>query len=338
VYQLAVLENGFDQSGIPQGVVLATVGVEGESQEHEIIKSIRMYNLSSLTSLATYFATQPDARTLELSRPKDWSPQESKRTLRKAHKHNNHGSITRGIRSFRATDAMTPHSTQSALVTAPFPIHAPRPSIREPNPFITPLPRAPPRHQDSTSSTDSWDMVDDLPLRLATEYVPLATPNSRLASSSVLFFELWKNDSHGGRGTAMLAIATKTNILLYETPKGERAFRFVKVCRGARFAQFAKCSAPACACTTVHYSLTGILYTGTRTEHQFCPPSSLRGRPQSPPPPRTRHQAPSWTGFQRRSREIEIPHSGPSRYRTPAEDLHSRRQHIRPTTEPLRHL
>ncbi len=71
VYQLAVLEDGLDETGIPQGVVLATVGVDGEGQEQEVIKSIRMYNLASLTSLATYFATQTDARTLELARPKD---------------------------------------------------------------------------------------------------------------------------------------------------------------------------------------------------------------------------------------------------------------------------
>jgi hypothetical protein len=31
------------------------------------------------------------------------------------------------------------------------------------------------------------------------------------------------------RGGQLLAVATKNNILLYETPKGERAFRFVKV-------------------------------------------------------------------------------------------------------------
>ena len=223
MHQFAVLENGFDQNGIPQGVVLATVAVEGEGQEHETIKSIRMYNLASLTRLAAHFATQTDTRTLELSRPKDWSPQESKRALRKTHK--------RGVKSLLASDA-----TQGSLAAPPFPINSPRSPNRSPNPFAVPLPRAPPRHQDSTSSTDSsWDMVDDLPLRWATDYVPLATSNSRLASSSVLFFELWKNYSSGGRGTAMLAIATKTNILLYETPKGERAFKFVKVRRGTRF-------------------------------------------------------------------------------------------------------
>lgn len=185
-----------------------------------------MYNLASLTSLAAHFATQSDVQTLDLSRSKDWGPQEPKRTIKKSHRHNNHGSITHGVKSFRATDTVAPHSTQSALISAPFPITSPRAPSRS-------TVRVPPVHQDSTSSTESWDIVDDLPLRWATEYIPLATPNSRLANSSVLFFELWNNKSNDGRGTAMLAVATKTSILLYETPKGERAFRFVKVRRAS---------------------------------------------------------------------------------------------------------
>lgn len=73
-------------------------------------------------------------------------------------------------------------------------------------------------------------MVDDLPLRWATDFVPLATAGSRLVNTSVLSYALWRNDDNRvGRGGQLLAIATKNNILLYETPKGERAFRFVKV-------------------------------------------------------------------------------------------------------------
>jgi len=190
-----------------------------------------MYNLASLTGLATYFATQPDTRTLELARPKDWSPQEPKRTLKKTNRHHHNGSLTRGVKSFRASDPTSLNPNRSTQGIPSFPINSPRTPNRSPNPSASPLPRVP-LHQDSTSSTDSWDIIDDIPLRCATDYVPLATPNSRLANSSVLFFELWKNDSNGGCGAAMLAIATKTNILLYETPRGERAFRFVKVCRG----------------------------------------------------------------------------------------------------------
>jgi hypothetical protein len=218
VYQLAVLEDGLDETGTPQGVVLATVGEEGEGQDRETVKSIRIYNLASLTNLATYFATQPDVRPLELARPKDWSPQEPKRSLRKSFKPH---SRTHRVRSTSL------NANQGSLVIPPFPSTATRSPNRSPNPSATPLPRVPPQHQDST---DSWCMLDDIPLRWATDYVPLATPNSRLANSSVSFFELWKNDSNGA---ALLAIATKTSILLYET-KGERAFRLVKVCRGAR--------------------------------------------------------------------------------------------------------
>ena len=192
-----------------------------------------MYNLASLTSLATYFATQTDARALELARPKEWSPQEPKRTLRKSNRHQqHHSSLTRGVKSFRASDA----PNRSSLVVPPLSVNIPRSPNRSPNPSASPLPRAQPQHQDSTGSTDSWCMLDDIPLQWASDYVPLATPNSRLAHSCVSFFELWKHDSNGSGGAAMLAIATKTSILLYET-KGERAFRFVKVCRGVQLAQ-----------------------------------------------------------------------------------------------------
>lgn len=80
----------------------------------------------------------------------------------------------------------------------------------------------------STSSEDStWDTFEDmLPLRWASDYVPLAS--SKRIQSSVLFFELKKSEL-GTNGSTLLAIATKTNILLYETPKGERVFRFIKV-------------------------------------------------------------------------------------------------------------
>jgi hypothetical protein len=57
--------------------------------------------------------------------------------------------------------------------------------------------------------------------------VPLASSGSKLASQSVNFFELWRNDVYG-KGAVMLAIATKCQILLYESPRGERSFRFVK--------------------------------------------------------------------------------------------------------------
>lgn len=73
-----------------------------------------------------------------------------------------------------------------------------------------------------------WDLVDDLPLRWATDYVPLAVPGSRLMNASVLTYALWRNDDQR-HGSALLAVAIKSAVLLYESPKGERAFRFIKV-------------------------------------------------------------------------------------------------------------
>src|SRR5258708_27206730 len=83
----------------------------------------------------------------------------------------------------------------------------------------------------SSSSLDSgWDVVDDLPLRWATDYVPLAAPGSRLMNSPVSTYALWRNNDQA-RGSALLAVAVKSAVLLYESPKGERAFRFLKVSR-----------------------------------------------------------------------------------------------------------
>jgi hypothetical protein len=82
----------------------------------------------------------------------------------------------------------------------------------------------------STSSDSTWDLLeDDLPLRWATDYVGLAAVGSRLTSTSVNCYALWRDNNARGQGGALLAVATKSNILLYEKPKGERAFRFVKV-------------------------------------------------------------------------------------------------------------
>lgn len=70
-------------------------------------------------------------------------------------------------------------------------------------------------------------MVDDFPLRWATDFVPLAT--SRLENTSIISYALWTDENRKARGGRLLAVATRNNILLYETPKGERAFIFVKV-------------------------------------------------------------------------------------------------------------
>lgn len=94
--------------------------------------------------------------------------------------------------------------------------------LRTPRSSFTPT-----RSIDSIDET--WDVVEDLPLRWALDYVSLAISGSRLANTSVLFYDIWSDPTISGRKGALLAVATKSTILLYETPKGERAFRFVKV-------------------------------------------------------------------------------------------------------------
>lgn len=63
VFQLELLEFQDSGDGTPHGVVLALVGAEVDSiqngrEKRDVLRSIRMYNLSSLTSLARWAVTQ----------------------------------------------------------------------------------------------------------------------------------------------------------------------------------------------------------------------------------------------------------------------------------------
>lgn len=60
VYQMSILEVEDTGEGTPQGVVLALVGPEPEtpSKEGDSPRTLRMYNLSSLTSLAKWAVAQ----------------------------------------------------------------------------------------------------------------------------------------------------------------------------------------------------------------------------------------------------------------------------------------
>jgi hypothetical protein len=49
-------------------------------------------------------------------------------------------------------------------------------------------------------------------------------------NASVLTYALWRNDDQP-RSSTLLAVGVKSAVLLYESPKGERAFRFIKVSR-----------------------------------------------------------------------------------------------------------
>ena len=105
-----------------------------------------------------------------------------------------------------------------------------------------PTPQSPPNlnnnhpfHGDmlnSSATTDSFaDVSGDLPLTWARDFVPLALSGSRLAGVSVIAIATWPDSSNPTQkeGIQFLAVATKSAIVLYETPKGSRAFRFVKV-------------------------------------------------------------------------------------------------------------
>ncbi len=217
----------------PQGVALLLVGSDPENgKEQESTRTLRMYNLASLISLAKWAispkvcctgpmklsdtqGTVQGVKPLDLHRPPNWHPHRST-----TKKHKPSGSLAKSLRSFMtdsSQDLEPPSSYQSMLQSSPG-SSSRTAELR-------------PRLQERSSTIDSgWDVVDDLPLRWATDYVPLAAPGSRLMNSPVSTYALWRNDDQA-RGSALLAVAVKSAVLLYESPKGERAFRFVKVSR-----------------------------------------------------------------------------------------------------------
>jgi hypothetical protein len=180
-----------------------------------------MHNLSSLTSLARWAVSQKGARPLDMHRPSNWQAQQSPVKRR----HHPSGSIARSIKSLIDTPAQgssNEHPTHyGSLLTSP--------SGGGPSLSTTPIAdRGPsPARHDSAEST--WDVVEDLPLRWATDFVPLASPGSRLSSTSVFSYATWSDPNRRSASAQLLAIATKNAILLYESPRGERAYRFLKV-------------------------------------------------------------------------------------------------------------
>lgn len=167
-----------------------------------------------LKKLATilYLRHLQGVRPLDLRRPANWTPQHLS-----PKKHRHQSSISKGFKSL-IIDSPSGQSPE------------PRSSYQNMMPPAVPHKDATFQRTNSVASTDStWDMVDDFPLRWATDYVPLAAAGSRLRNSSVLFFELKRDEYRTYGGNTHLAVATKSSILLYETPKGERAFCYVKV-------------------------------------------------------------------------------------------------------------
>ncbi|ETW84114.1 hypothetical protein HETIRDRAFT_381493 [Heterobasidion irregulare TC 32-1] len=215
VYQMSLLEVEDTGEGTPQGVVLALVGPEVDSpKDQEPPRTLRMYNLSSLISLAKWAMSEKGARTVDLRRPSNWHPQQTP-----AKQHKSRASLAKGLKSLMIDPQQHPEPGTS--------YHNMMPSASSSTSAYNAdkkLPLPPERN----GSSDSWEDVQDLPLRWATDFVPLASAGSRLQNTSVLSYDLWRDSQHF-RGAALLAVSTKSNILLYESPKGQRAFRFVKV-------------------------------------------------------------------------------------------------------------
>ncbi|KAJ6532275.1 hypothetical protein DFH09DRAFT_1284701 [Mycena vulgaris] len=205
VYQMSILE-----ADNTSGVVLMLVGPEPESplvKDSDTQRAIRMYNLASLVSLAKWAVANKGAHPLNLG---GYSTQQTT-----PKKHRPTSSIARGFKS------LIPPSSQAELAPQSYQ------TLLTPSPSVASARGAPSR---TYSDESSWEVVDDLPLRWARDFVSLAAAGSRLLNASILSFALWNKEEgerHGSRGQ-FLAVATKNNILLYETPQNERAFRFVK--------------------------------------------------------------------------------------------------------------
>lgn len=160
---------------------------------------------------------------MDLRRPSNWQAQSPPR------RHKPRDSIARGLETLIGASLThhldhPPSSYPGRL--SPFTAAGPSANVHS---SINGSATTPIRLSPNRRNTDStWEVVDDLPLRWATDFVPLGSTGSRLANALILFYALW-GEERKGKGGRLLAVATKSNILLYETPKGERAFRFVKV-------------------------------------------------------------------------------------------------------------
>ncbi|KAG8726783.1 hypothetical protein FRC12_023089, partial [Ceratobasidium sp. 428] len=259
VWQLALLETHDTGGPNPQGTVLAVVGAE--VNEHTVdrkgvepARTIRMYNLASLTSLVKWSVTRKDAHPIDLRRPAGSNPAQPAATLKK-HRPASSSVFSNFKALFVDPQAQPSHIEPydiSTVVTPTTPAAQP--------PQLTPL-SALPRNVSSSArppmspvplsdTPGDWDIIDDLPLRWATDYVSLSRPGTKLAGLSVLFFELWNDFSGTGGGQrTYLAVATRQCIFLYESAPGERAFRIVKEfytplpARSVRFVQ--QLSSPA---------------------------------------------------------------------------------------------
>ncbi|KAM6496153.1 hypothetical protein JOM56_008859 [Amanita muscaria] len=221
VQQMTLLEEEHTGDGTPTGVVLALVGPEpGESG------ALRMYNLAGLINLVKWAISTKGAAPLDLYKKNHNGNPHAPHTPPKKHRPQN--SITRSLMHLMEQPSTGPPTSgldPQTLAQKPLPLISESPTFRK----RSPSPAAPTIAR-SDSSDSSWEILDfeGHPQRWASDFVPLATPGSRLVGLNVLSYALWCDEHRKGKGGQLLAVATKNNILLYETPKGERAFRFVK--------------------------------------------------------------------------------------------------------------
>ncbi|GAW04436.1 hypothetical protein LENED_006225 [Lentinula edodes] len=208
----------------PRSEAAAGISIKGpeEAQARSIWTGEGVFQINRFTVnvyLAKWAINQKGARPLDLRRPANWHSQHQTPPKRHRPQH----SIARGLKNL--IDSPNNHHVSDNIQSSSYQsLLSPSPSIDSNTTRSRPSsPRA-----DSFDSA-SWDVIDELPLRWATDFVSLATPGSRLSTCSVLSYALWSNDDRPRfRGGRLLAIATKSNILIYETPKGERAFHFLK--------------------------------------------------------------------------------------------------------------
>ncbi|KAK2465976.1 hypothetical protein APHAL10511_001617 [Amanita phalloides] len=223
VHQMTILEVENTGEGVPHGIVLALVGPElGYAKDVESPRTLRMYNLASLISLAKWAISTKGAHPLDLYKCNTTTS--ALQTPSK--KHRPQSSIAKSFKQF-----MEPHESPLRSLG---PEISPQSKLQIPDSYPRPTsPIAPSisdKGQGESSPDSQWELVDfeNLPLRWANDHVPLASPGSRLVNQNILSYAFWCDENRKSRGGQLLAVATKNNILLYETPKGERAFRFVK--------------------------------------------------------------------------------------------------------------
>ncbi|KZT60170.1 hypothetical protein CALCODRAFT_492751 [Calocera cornea HHB12733] len=203
--QCALLEDASDLmvQNPDQGIVLALVTTShyDATGRSETVRHLRMYKLASLVSLVKWTVTQKDFAPMNLGKSASWDTTPTRKQRNRLSKMIN--LLAEG------PDHVPPRSP------------SPQPPSRSQSLRGQPRP-APP----AAGTSSSWDTIEDLPLRWATDFEPFHHP--KVANTNILFFELWRSNENGNYGRTMLAVGTSKSIVLFEAPRGERAFTFVK--------------------------------------------------------------------------------------------------------------